>query len=150
MDDALTFELWEFFPLYKSCVFSGTCYWYVQTHEPFGWPENHGGNQESGWFRRSSSRQLHRQNTGTKKIERFFWHACQSSEFDWFFWDKPTTSLKQHFEIRKMHVRFCQHLFTHHKCNDTYMARPCKGSRSMDACLPNYCPDLSHSEGINI
>ena len=51
----------------KHC-FSGLGYRYVQAHEPVGWPEDHGRNQEGGWIWRVTSWQLYRQDSGTLHI----------------------------------------------------------------------------------
>lgn len=42
----------------------GVSNWYVQTYEPAGRPENHGGNEESRKFRSSPPGQLHRSHSG--------------------------------------------------------------------------------------
>ena len=48
----------------SSLYFSGVGNRHVQAHELARWPEDDGGNKESGRIRGLTSRQLHRQNTG--------------------------------------------------------------------------------------
>lgn len=59
---------WKMLALFSSLahyMFAGVGHRHVQTHDPSGWPEDYGGDQEGDQFWRAAPGPLHRTNTGT-------------------------------------------------------------------------------------